>query len=256
VVPVVLVVVLLRSSSWTSGHPCCSPFPPREQLVTTMVGGATAGRRRDLRLCRHPRSPSSSVAPVVHPVNSCSQWRVWVLGHPWGLGVVLSSSCLLSSSSLLSFMSIVPIVPVPIVVVDLFLVVGLHPLVPVVVVSSSSFLSLSVSVSSRPIVVVAPLPCRRCTLCLHRATLLGSTPRAAACGSGGLAGGCWWPSLSSLPRHPSLSLSLPRCPHHRPSSRCVAVLIRYPPCKRILTVVAWLWVSSWRRLMVNIIDRT
>jgi hypothetical protein len=101
-----LVIILLWSSSWTSGHPCCSPFPPCEQLLTAV-----------------------------------------------GMGAGLSSS----SSSLLS-------------VFVLFLVVSLHPLVPVIVMSSSSFLSLLVSVSSHPIVVIAPLPCRHYTLCLHHAT--------------------------------------------------------------------------------------
>jgi hypothetical protein len=83
-VPVVLVIVLLWSLSWTSGHPCCSPFPPHEQLVMTMVRGAAGGCQCDLHLCccpHHPHSPSSSVALVVHPVSSCSQQQVWVLGH-------------------------------------------------------------------------------------------------------------------------------------------------------------------------------
>ena len=103
--------------------------------------------------------------PPLHPASSCSPRRRWVLGranHP--VAVVLVGRAF--------------IVPVP-----------WSP-------SSSSAPSLSVLVSSRGFVGMAPLPFRRCELLLA-------------------AVGCWWPLSLSLPRRPFLSL--PVCPCHRPS---------------------------------------
>jgi hypothetical protein len=164
-----------------------------------------------LSFCSHCHGPLAiPVAPHFHPVSSCSQWWVWVLGHHrcplpchWSLSPSPHRHCVIIVIPLIVSVSVVP----------------------------SHCCHCSPALST-----LHPLS----SLC-H---LLGSTPRAAACGSGGLAGGCWWLSLSSLPCHPSLTPSLPCCPHHWLSSCCVAVLICYPPYKWILTVVAWLWVSS------------
>jgi hypothetical protein len=139
-------------------------------------------------------------------VSSCSQWQVWVLGcHHCPLPCCWSLS---------------PSPHCHCVITTLPLIVG---------------------------VSVVPSHCHHCSpalLTLHPLSspchLLSSTLQAAACSSGGLAGGCWWPLLLSLPCCPSPSLSLPYCPHHWPSSHCITVLIHYPPCKQILTVVVWL----------------
>jgi len=98
--------------------PHCSPFPPREQSLTVVVGGCPRhlglpGRRR-VRICRPCSCPCSCPVPVPAPPNPpCKQLltvEVGVLGCVCGSGRGLRASRPHCRPRLLSF----PIVVIPV----------------------------------------------------------------------------------------------------------------------------------------------
>jgi hypothetical protein len=108
-------IVVMSATSPHRPWPSCSLFPPREQLLTTAVGGprtrppfivvvvAQLGvLGRCLSFCCRlppivvvvsvPISSPSHAAPCLHPASSCSQWQLAFIVLPQSTQQTVASS--------------------------------------------------------------------------------------------------------------------------------------------------------------------